>query len=90
MKKCVCKNSFSIGGNYSKISYFQEGKEYYYNTSYHLQEFKNSTIQTKIYHVYCVSDVEIPFTELKFQDKFDDRMEKREEILNQILDQPSS
>jgi hypothetical protein len=89
MKKCICKHSFSIGGNYNKIWYYQEGKEYYYNTSYHLQEFENSTVQTKIYHVY-IADVEIPFTELKFKDKFDDRMEKREKLINQILDQPSS
>jgi hypothetical protein len=54
------------------------------------QEFENSTIQTKIYHVYIASDFEIPFTELRFQDRFDDRMEKREKLINQILDQPSS
>ena len=89
MEKCICKYSFTIGGDHSRIWYFQEGKEYYYNTSYHLQEFENSTLQTKIYHVY-IADVEIPFTELKFKDKFDDRMEKREKLINQILDQPSS
>ena len=90
MEKCLCKYSFSIGGNYNKIWYYQEGKEYYYNTSYHFQEFENSTVQTKIYHVYIASDVEIPSTELKFKDKFDDRMEKREKLINQVLDQPSS
>jgi hypothetical protein len=90
MEKCFCKYSFSIGGNHNKIWYFKEGKEYYYDTSYHFQEFEKSKIQTKIYHVYIESDVEIPFTELRFQDRFDDRMEKREKLINQILDQPSS
>jgi hypothetical protein len=85
MKKCICKRSFSIGGNYNKIWFFQEGKEYYYDNTYHIQEFRNSTLQTKIYCVYCTSDVEIPFTELKFKDKFDDRIEEREEKITQIL-----
>jgi hypothetical protein len=86
---CYCKYSFNIGA-----SFFLKGKEYYYDTSYHLQEFENCTIQTKIYHVYFTPDYDIrfgqSFTELKFQDRFDDRMEKREKLINQILDQPSS
>ena len=68
---CYCKYSFNIGA-----SFFLKGKEYYSDTSYHLQEFENCTIQTKIYHVYFTPDYEIPFTELKFQDRFEYRMEK--------------
>lgn len=86
MKKCICKYSFTVGGNLSRIWYFQEGREYHYETYYHLQELQNSTIQTKIYRVYIASDTKIPFTELKFKDKFDNRAEKREKVINQILD----
>jgi hypothetical protein len=53
---CYCKYSFNIGA-----SFFLKGKEYYYDTSYHLQEFENCTIQTKIYHVYFTPDYDIPF-----------------------------
>jgi hypothetical protein len=43
---CYCKYSFNIGA-----SFFLKGKNYYYDTSYHLQEFDKSDIQKMLMEV---------------------------------------
>lgn len=85
MRECICKVSFSIGGNFSQVFLFQEGKSYLYNIKYHEQELVTSIIKTPLYYVYIDKDTDIPFTEGKFKDKFDDRREIRNEKINQIL-----
>lgn len=85
MRVCVCKVDFSIGGNFSQVFFFQEGRSYTYKIKYHEQELETSIIKTPLYYVYIDEDTDIPFTEVKFKDKFDDRCEIRNEKINQIF-----